>query len=205
MNMKIDKIPTSRAEKNLEKTAPNYDIDKFKEFDNRIMAEDLETEEEKILRQKFEYIGIKAKEADSKDRAIFLLEQLKESAGYGEITDIIISVRERLEKKLVELSEDISELKEFYEKFRSGSRARYSALEKIIELSDDFEEIWSIASRQADSSSIESAKVKDLALKKILSLKDLTKEQLATAELLSFPGGEIDIEIRKRLNSDRES
>lgn len=202
MDMETNKNFINRKEVKKEEQNPDYDISKFQDFNDRIMAAELETEEEDILREKLDYLKIESKKSETKDRTLFLFEQLGSGVGYGEFTDKIVSIRDILENKLVEFAEDTYELEELYKKVRAGSSAREATLLRLVEEYSDFDQIWSLAAKISISSTATEerySKIRDLAIKKIALLPEVTLSQLKTAELLTIPGSETDKIIKQKI------
>lgn len=216
MTSKIEGAPNPRAERKIEQ-APDHDEIFLENIEKRILDEDVETEEEKLNDERLRYLEDQAESADSRERIEFLLSKVvigdtlsksnepEKLVTDGRVVGRSAHLRDFLKEKLVSLTDDPEYLNALYKRWENTStNAKYSALKKIIGKSHEYKTLVEIAMANTDvagAATEERFEIRDLALKQILSLPDLKKEDIGSLILISETGSSLYKEIEERLKN----
>lgn len=104
-------------------------------------------------------------------------------------------IKPKIEQRIVELTDSKEKLLEIINNKETGTMAKSFAIKKIIEKSNNFDDLYQMAQISEGLSvkdQIRNIDIRDFALEKILKLPILTREQAQKAGDLSKPESEIE-------------
>ena len=189
-----------------EKQMPNKDKEIFEGFEKDIYNIEMGSKEEDVLyKNKFSYIEKEIPRINSPERGYFLISNIGANEEYtGETRNL----REQIELRMVEIAETKDELMKIFNSSLPASPAKGEVLKKIIEKNDDIETLWEIGRIAKERTVLrggEEEKIKNMAIRKMISLPNTTEKDLFNIKIMfTEEGSEEEKMIEKKLAESKK-